>query len=389
MLSLFYRGSGQASDSLEACGETVLKLVEKVRASYAPEIVGLRTLSDMELAKFMLVDGCFLLELIIYNQLDNHFPSSLFPPGPAAELIKNNDVLSDLMLIENQIPIVILHELSQTLLPEMFPETENEDWRVEFNHLVLNLLGYFPSRLPSHEALHILDLVQFYINMSSGDITSKPSQEEDHVVVDIYGATQTRPQQQLKLKRCALRLLTAGITIKLTTPDPDKDNTGFDPLYCFSLVCNSLCAILFWLCKIFVVKGKHVDHIPEATGLDFYFHFQNRKLEILQLHITKTTKAKWCSLIAWEHHKKVQSIKNQGTSSPGSCNSTCAALIFNNLICSADDVQFLKDKKIVVDHLNMSNQELMIFFRNIALGIDHRVVDSLKCFSLNDFGVWC
>ncbi|WJX76591.1 hypothetical protein P8452_59992 [Trifolium repens] len=35
----------------------------------------------------------------------------------------------------------------------------------------------------------------------------------------------------------------------------------------------------------------------------------------------------------------------------------------------------LATKKIVVDHVKMSNQELMEFFREIALGIDHRVFD--------------
>jgi hypothetical protein len=192
-------------------------------------------------------------------------------------------------------------------------------------------------------------------------------------------ATQTRPQQQLKLKRCALRLLTAGVTIKVTLPPTlpgDNHSTGFGALSCFSLVWNSLYSILFWFCNVFVVKGRHMDHLPEAAGLDFYFKFENRKLEIEQLHITKTTKAKWCNLIALEHHQKIQSRKNnQATSSSRGCNSTCAALIFNGLICSEDDVQFLKDKKIVVDHVKMSNQELMEFFREIALGIDHRVID--------------
>jgi hypothetical protein len=142
-----------------------------------------------------------------------------------------------------------------------------------------------------------------------------------------------------------------------------KDSTGF--------------GALSWLSGIFVVNsGKHMDNIPEPKALDFYFKFQNRKLEIKQLHITKTTKAKWCNLIAWEHHQKILCIQTTyRPSSIYSSNSIWAALIFNDLICSADDVQFLKDKKIVVDHVKMSNQELMKFFREIALGIDHRVFD--------------
>jgi hypothetical protein len=59
-------------------------------------------------------------------------------------------------------------------------------------------------------------------------------------------------------------------------------------------------------------------------------------------------------------------------------------LVFNGLICSEDDVQLLKDKKIVVDHLRMSNQELMEFFRKIALGVDHGVVDSSSYIQMVD-----
>jgi hypothetical protein len=198
--------------------------------------------------------------------------------------------------------------------------------------------------------------------------------------VDIIDA-QTQPEQQhvvkLKLKRCALRLLTSGVSIKAKLPE-DKDNTGFG-LSCFSLVWNILCAMLFRLFNILFVNGKHFDlnNIPEEVevkGLDFYFKFEkdNGKLEIEQLHITKTTKAKWCNLIAMEYHLKIQCPEN----SYDSDTSIWAALIFNDLVCSADDVQFLKDKKIIVDHLNMSNQELMEFFRKIPLGFDyHRAVE--------------
>ncbi|KAK2361064.1 UPF0481 protein [Trifolium repens] len=173
----------------------------------------------------------------------------------------------------------------------------------------------------------------------------------------------------------ALRLLTAGITIKL---HEDKDSsTGFGST--ISFLWNSLCGMLFWLCNIFLVNGKHMDldHIPEEVevkGLDFYFKFEkdNGKLEIEQLHITKTTKAKWCNVIAWEHR---QSIAARSTYNHCSRKFTWAALIFNGLICSADDVQLLKDKHIIVDHLKMSNKELFEFFRKIQLGIDHGGVD--------------
>jgi len=37
-----------------------------------------------------------------------------------------------------------------------------------------------------------------------------------------------------------------------------------------------------------------------VTGFDFEFKFEMGKLEIAAVHITKTTKAKWRNVIAWE-----------------------------------------------------------------------------------------
>jgi hypothetical protein len=133
----------------------------------------------------------------------------------------------------------------------------------------------------------------------------------------------------------------------------------------------------------------NLDHsIPKVVdlkGLDFYFKFEKGKLEIEQLHITKTTKAKWCNLIAMEHHQKIESIKTRsGHRSGYGGKFTWAALIFNDLISSEVDVQLLKDKKIVVDHLRMSNQELVEFFRKIASGVDHLVVDSSSYIQIID-----
>lgn len=133
--------------------------------------------------------------------------------------------------------------------------------------------------------------------------------------------------------------------------------------------------------SIFLVneRGMHLDldyilQEVELKCLNFHFKFEYGKLEIEQLHIIKTTKARWCNLIAWEHlQSNIRSNTRRGS---GNCKFTSAALIFNGLICSEDDVQLLKDKKIVVDHLKMSNRELVEYFRKVALGVDHEVVAS-------------
>ena len=50
------------------------------------------------------------------------------------------------------------------------------------------------------------------------------------------------------------------------------------------------------------------------------------------------------------------------------------ALFFNELICSADDVKILKDKKIIVDHTKMTDEELQEFFSTMSFGVDCTIV---------------
>ncbi|MCI26675.1 hypothetical protein A2U01_0047872, partial [Trifolium medium] len=109
-----------------------------------------------------------------------------------------------------------------------------------------------------------------------------------------------------------------------------------------------------------------------VRGLDFEFKFEEGTLEIAALHITKTTKAKWRNVIAWEHHK--EDWKRTSSNTCGKF--TSAALIFNDLICCADDVKLLKDKNIIVDYTKRSNKQLEEFFNTMTLGVERGEVGS-------------
>ncbi|AES79494.1 hypothetical protein MtrunA17_Chr7g0242151 [Medicago truncatula] len=401
MLSLLHRGADVASVSLEKCSEAVWELDEEVRASYVTHI----ELQQHELGKIMLLDGCFLLELLISKGLDSQFPSRLWPPGPATEVLKEHDVLSDLMLLENQIPIMVLHKLSQTLFPNVFEpdriETEEEkkerierEHRIEteeekkeriererriereeqrkrelrakkINNLALSVLGYYPLQSPCLEAPHILDLVHFFVN-GTGE------RRMDNLVL---GITDTTAIEKLKLNRCALSLQAAGVSIKVLE-DRDKG------ISCFGLMRNCFGGVIVRIGN-FIKKTKHRNAtVSQVKGLDFHFKFDNGKLKIEQLHITETTKAKWRNVIVWEHHKKKGksssisvAIEDHGLNSPNG-KFTLSALIFNGLICCSADLNFLKEKNIIVDHTNMSNEKLKEFFRTIVSGIDSGILDS-------------
>ncbi|XP_054780853.1 UPF0481 protein At3g47200-like isoform X2 [Prosopis cineraria] len=108
--------------TLRSCCELLIGFDSIIRASYADGET--MELGAEELARIMLLDGCFLLELLLKlhenvipdpplrrNQSD---PSLDFTDGKKKIL----RVLTDLTLLENQIPFLVLELLSLEASPE-------------------------------------------------------------------------------------------------------------------------------------------------------------------------------------------------------------------------------------------------------------------------------
>ena len=113
---------GINTEMLKLCCKKLMILDKLIRSSYVVDI----NMEPYELAKTMLVDCCFLLELLISKEFDALLPSRSGTPNPAYELLRDEDVLSDIILLENQIPIILLYEatislrISRTLNPFTF-----------------------------------------------------------------------------------------------------------------------------------------------------------------------------------------------------------------------------------------------------------------------------
>ncbi|XP_061343997.1 UPF0481 protein At3g47200-like [Gastrolobium bilobum] len=359
MSSLLHRSKGTTAPlCLEECTKAILELDEVVRASYVVDI----KLTRYELAQVMLVDGCFLLELLISknSKLNKDLKSRLEPAGPGPEVIKHEEVLSDLILLENQIPVLVLHELSRILFPSEFTK---KDSVAVINGLALSLLGLqeFPS--PDDNSPHLLELVHSSI-VKGKEVIIQPEETKPYMSLVV------KNPGEVKLKRCATRLQAAGVTIKLpsryTNPASLKGNS-------FGRMLGNM----------FGAKQVDMPAVLEFKNLDFDIKFNEGTLEIPQLHITKTTKARWRNVIAWEHYKKdwrnsSMTRRQIEASYHGSTALTFSysALFFNGLICCAADVQLLKDNNIIVDHLKMKDQDLKDFFFAISKGIDHEMWDA-------------
>ncbi|CAJ2640468.1 unnamed protein product [Trifolium pratense] len=311
LTSLLSRTFGQ--DTIATCLDTVIKSDAAVRASYVDEIA----LDRYELATTMVFDGCFLLELIICDsKLDSEIPIPFNVISPGKEVKEMEYVISDLMLPDNQIPIFILEKLFEKVLGS------SNQMREFIQNLALPLFGY-SGKLMVKSTSHFLDVAYSYLEMGWMGETE----------VNLSSVATETNLQEKHLSRCATRLKAAGITIQSLQND---DNINF----------------------------KLTTHFNKSKGI----------LKIPRLIITQTTEVKWRSFIAWEHQKnKLKTRSFLVADRLSIC--TFSALLFRDLICCSGDVQLLKDRRVIEDHTNTSNRDLVAFFHSMASGADHGIID--------------
>jgi hypothetical protein len=269
----------------------------------------------------MVFDGCFLLELLICeSKLDLEIPIPFNGISPGIEVKKMEYVVSDLMLLENQIPIFILETLFVNLLGS------SNQMREFIQNLALPLFGY-SGKLTVKSTSHFLDVAYSYLE------TGWMDKKREEIEVQLSsGATETKLQEQ-HLSRCTTRLKAVGITIQCL------NNDG--------------------------INFKFITQFDESKGI----------LQIPQLSITQTTEVRWRSFIAWEHHKKKLKTSSSSAANRRSSICTSSALLFRDLICCSSDVQLLQDKGVIVDDTNKSNRDLVTFFHSIASGVDSGIID--------------
>ncbi|XP_020961154.1 uncharacterized protein LOC110263730 [Arachis ipaensis] len=342
----------------------------------------------------MLSGAGFLLELLISSskEFNEKLKSRLAPPNPDGEVKRTGEVVTDLLVLENQIPLMILHKLSEIILVE-------DDISIE--SLALNFFGYIPDERfkpdfnPGVASRHFLELIHSYISEDSEEeegeqqdqrnedrcrcipINSIKSVNFQKVLntcancasvcgYDVEDAKGIREEtidaasnvQQLtsyaQLNRCVPILAGAGVTIIKTI---------HRKFYFFYFFCDDPLFIIGYK-KCNEKKHENPTQGPnEIRGFNFNIKFQrtNGTLEILQLHITKSTEVTWWNLITWEQGHSGFSCKHK-------C--TWAALFFNGLMCCENDVQLLKDKQVIMDHLDLGNRKLLEFFRSIVHGVN-------------------
>ncbi|MCH86169.1 UPF0481 protein [Trifolium medium] len=176
---------------LRDCGVDILKLDKVICASYGGSNNNIvEETNSHEIAKIMIVDGCFLLELLIrlgdYME-ENHTTYNNDSILETEEKIIS--VLNDVAMLENQIPFLVLKKLYRKVFPDHRCEIK-DDYRVA--NIVRKAFGY--TSVSSLGVAHILHLMHL----------STVEQSQQH----------EGKKAKLELLRCATKLHASGIIIQ-------------------------------------------------------------------------------------------------------------------------------------------------------------------------------
>ncbi|XP_027337048.1 UPF0481 protein At3g47200-like [Abrus precatorius] len=276
--------------TLQDYGDDILGLVKKISASYGGTVQS----EPNELAKIMIVDGCFLLNLLI--RLGDSITRNESSVDPEDPILENEEkvvsVLNDITMLENQVPFIVLKRLYKKVF-----KNSNDN---EVANIVRKAFGY--PEVNSSGGAHILHLMHL----------STVQQNTQHI----------NKRADKELKRCAARLIAAGVTIQ-----PADDHGG----------CNN----------------------NLVNKFNFDINCTDSELKIPVLRVKKTTEVRWRNLIAWEQSKIWVS-----------CQYTSYAFFFQGLICCKHDIEILLAKGVIVNDSGKSIGELWDLFLTISKGAE-------------------
>ncbi|XP_028777009.1 UPF0481 protein At3g47200-like [Neltuma alba] len=300
MKSLLSRSGSRGEDmkkTLKDCCKAIKTIEGQIRASYVEKI----DMGAEEFARVMLLDACYLFELLLRlkeNRTDD-------PPMDNKE--KMLRLLTDLTLLENQIPFLLLTILHERLFTAQQHKSVPSPQQLAESLFECNLAG----------GAHFLHL----IHSCSPDTYENKKERGKH------------PQ----LQRCARKLQAFGIRI-IGKASETKYSDG-----------NKESDIVTAALREFVDK------------FNFEITFEGGKLEIPTLHIKEATEVKWRNLIAWEQI---------GLTGIG-YKFTSYAYFFKGLVCSLDDLKLLKHKGVITVHNEAINDEdLVKMFQSITNGAE-------------------
>ncbi|XP_058732634.1 UPF0481 protein At3g47200-like [Vicia villosa] len=176
---------------LRECGFDILKLDRLICSSYGgSNNMIVDEIEFHEIAQIMIVDGCFLLELLI--RLGGYMENQSITSYKSDRILKTEEkvlsVLNDIAMLENQIPFIVLKKLYRKVFPD--GSEIKDDHRVA--NVVRKAFGY--PMTSSSGGAHILHLMHL----------STVEQNQQH----------EGKKARLELLCCATKLRASGVTIR-------------------------------------------------------------------------------------------------------------------------------------------------------------------------------
>lgn len=308
MLRLLARTTSKEETLLSCWNLVQAQTPERIRNCYSEE-VGV-PLEDELLAKIMLIDGCFLLELLLWSYEGSCF--AMIENGSDFMTPMILGLRRDLALLENQIPFFVLQELYDIISPCLRSKTNPAP--PDLTQMVLHFfrLPSVGQELSQNGHLHLLDLIS-KCHLPAGNCLDLLTNHYYHHYYrsvldnDLVGNKSRFPLSRGVILRNATKLKEAGVIFQ-----PTKTRTMLD------------------------LRFSHgVLHIPPLVINDCKESFLR-------------------NLLAFEHAPKT-----------GNEYFVSYVIFMDHLIGSKEDLQLLESKGIIVNELG-GREDATKFFHHIS-----------------------
>ncbi|GMN29347.1 hypothetical protein TIFTF001_044339 [Ficus carica] len=305
---------------LRTLTEEINKVWKEARAHYAGQI----DMNENKFVKVLVLDGCFIIELFRKQAYEKDLKDKNDPIFSMSCLFQF--LLNDLILLENQIPWMVLDKL--------FNLTRTS---VDNKYLVQLAIDFFgnifsttpppiqPLLSPSHPSKHILDLLRNSLVLNSSMLENRDNQEMVSSEPDPMHSASTLKDSGVKPIHSATSLGDSGI--KRTQLATTLEDSGIKRMHSATSLVES---------------GIKFEMRESKSILDI--EFKEGVLKIPQLFIQETTETVFRNLISLE-----QCCPNYEPTF------TSYAVLLDNLINSREDMEVLCKSKAIESWLNIDD----------------------------------
>ncbi|XP_059628901.1 UPF0481 protein At3g47200-like [Cornus florida] len=352
MLFLFRRaGKDSEQKKREDCAEATLKMKSTFTKCYADHLAKLDENVIINLAEMMLIDGCFIIELL-YRHYKREKDPILQDP------FRYNAIRRDLLLLENQIPFSVLEKLF-SLMVQGNPSPTLIECLLSFFGDIMGLEdGNITKNKNTPPPLHILHLFHICYQPeqhpavdASSRLDHPPSTSSDHEwqATRREGlATQPAIQRVLRATFCQF-----GFSLTCYKKQPREDDGSHQEQWDNKLAQPGYegTATQLDIAGIKLRKRTKTNLFDvEFRPQDSCFYFWRGCLEIPSFSVYNFTESFLRNLIAFE--QCCPWFESFFTSH---------AFLMDILIDSVEDVKLLEKEGIICNHLGSSESVVQIF----------------------------